>query len=103
MDIAERVSTAVTPNKYWVNQCHQVFQIIQENGSGKSVVVCSGKSVVVCILSNFELEWSYLTPGSIVLPKVTLSEVASLLSQNPTQLSTTIRAQGRYTYNIINC
>ena len=100
MDIAERVKTAVTPNKYCFNQCHLGFQIIQENGSGKSVVVCSGKSVVVCILSNFELDCSYLTPGS-VLPKVTLSEVASLLSQNPTQLSTTIRAQGRYTYNII--
>ncbi len=31
------------------------------------------------------------------LPRVTLSDVASLLSQNPTQLSTTIRVQGTYT------
>ena len=29
------------------------------------------------------------------LPRVTLSEVASLLSQNPTQDNTTMRAQGR--------
>ena len=31
------------------------------------------------------------------LPRVTLSEVASLFSQKPTQERTTIRAQGRYT------
>ena len=32
-------------------------------------------------------------------PNVTRSEVASLLSQNPTQDRTTIRAQGRYTWD----
>ena len=31
------------------------------------------------------------------LPRVTLSEVASLFSQKPTQERTTIRAHGRYT------
>ena len=31
-------------------------------------------------------------------PRVTRSDVASLLSQNPTQDSTTIRAHGRYTW-----
>ena len=35
-----------------------------------------------------------------ILPRVTLSEVASLFNQNPTQLSTTIREQGRYTYKV---
>ena len=63
----------------------------------------SGKSVAVCFLANFYLDCFYLGSGITVLPKVTLSEVASLLSQNPTQLSTTIRAQGRYTFNIILC
>ena len=33
-----------------------------------------------------------------VTPNVTLSDVASLLSQNPTQDKTTMRAQGRYTW-----
>ena len=35
------------------------------------------------------------------VPRVTLSDVASLLSQNPTQLSTTMSVQGTYTCNII--
>ena len=35
-----------------------------------------------------------------VTPRVTRSEVASLFSQNPTQDSTTISAQGRYTWTL---
>ena len=35
-----------------------------------------------------------------VTPRVTRSEVASLFSQNPTQDSTTISAQGRYTWTV---
>ena len=36
--------------------------------------------------------------STAVTPRVTRSEVASLFSQNPTQDSTTISAQGRYTW-----
>ena len=36
--------------------------------------------------------WSY------ILPSPTLSEVASLLTLNPTQLRTTMRVQGKYTW-----
>ena len=36
-----------------------------------------------------------------VTPRVTRSEVASLFSQNPTQDSTTISAQGRYTWTVM--
>ena len=38
------------------------------------------------------------TKISCILPSPTLSEVASLFSQNPTQLRTTMRVQGKYTW-----
>ncbi len=44
-----------------------------------------------CLLSQYNLYY---------LPSVTLSEVASLLSQKPTQLSTTMSVQGTYTLKV---
>jgi hypothetical protein len=53
-----------------------------------------------CNLSKtFNGLWkSFYTKLSSILPSPTLSDVASLFSQNPTQLRTTMRVQGKYTW-----
>ena len=51
------------------------------------------------VLRNEKIPKSVLHPADN-LPKPTLSLVASLFNQNPTQLRTTINVHGTYTYNI---